>query len=78
MIWALDSLHMVMSNDTVKEFALSVVIPAYNEDERLPMTLERICDYLSKRSFSFEVIVVDDGSTDRRTIFSKAKGRHSA
>ncbi len=54
-----------MNNDTAKTFTVSVVIPAYNEEERLPMTLKRICDYLSKRSLSFEVIVVDDGSTDR-------------
>lgn len=53
-----------MNRAAAKEFAVSVVIPAYNEEERLPMTLKRICDYLSKRSFSFEVIVVDDGSTD--------------
>jgi dolichyl-phosphate beta-glucosyltransferase len=54
-----------MNNDTVKALVLSVVIPAYNEEERLPMTLKRTYDYLSTRSVSFEVIVVDDGSTDR-------------
>ena len=54
-----------MYRDTTKDFTVSVVIPAYNEEERLPMTLKRIYDYLSKRSFSFEIIVVDDGSTDR-------------
>src|SRR6266478_2891941 len=54
-----------MNNDMAKTFTVSVVIPVYNEEERLPMTLKRICDYLSKRSLSFEVIVVDDGSTDR-------------
>ncbi len=44
---------------------LSVVIPAYNEEERLGSTLEQIVDYLLSRHFSFELVVVDDGSQDR-------------
>jgi glycosyltransferase involved in cell wall biosynthesis len=45
--------------------AISIVIPAYNEERRLPRSLERICDYLKKRGWDGEVIVVDDGSTDQ-------------
>lgn len=44
---------------------LSVVIPAYNEERRLPPNLNHILDYLRRQSYSYEVIVVDDGSTDR-------------
>lgn len=44
---------------------LSVVVPAYNEEARLPRTLERIRDYLRRAHPSSEIIVVDDGSTDR-------------
>ncbi len=44
---------------------LSVIIPAYNEEGRLPGTLQHVLDYLSSRSFSSEVLVVDDGSIDR-------------
>lgn len=43
---------------------LSVVVPAYNEQDRLPRTLERIRDYLRRTHPSSEVIVIDDGSTD--------------
>lgn len=43
---------------------LSVVIPAYNEERRLPGTLRRIAACLEERDYSFEVIVVDDGSED--------------
>ncbi len=43
---------------------LSVVIPAYNEDLRLPQTLTDVLRYLEGQSYASEVIVVDDGSTD--------------
>jgi dolichyl-phosphate beta-glucosyltransferase len=43
---------------------LSVIIPAYNEAERLPLTLADVDAYLQKENFSYEVIVVDDGSRD--------------
>lgn len=46
------------------EAALSIIVPAYNEEKRLPKTLERIHNYLAARAFSAEVIVVDDGSSD--------------
>mgnify|MGYP000468806795 CR=1 FL=1 len=44
---------------------LSVVVPAYNEEKRIGFSLFRIKDYLQSRNLSAEVIVVDDGSTDR-------------
>ena len=43
---------------------LSVVIPAYNEEDRLGSSLEQIVSYLEGRTHPFELIVVDDGSTD--------------
>lgn len=43
---------------------LSVLVPAYNEEARLPRSLERIRDYLRRAHPASEVIVVDDGSTD--------------
>ncbi|MEM8933614.1 MAG: dolichyl-phosphate beta-glucosyltransferase [Acidobacteriota bacterium] len=45
--------------------ALSVVIPAYNERERLGATLDRVFDYLSTTGKAFEIVVVDDGSSDQ-------------
>jgi glycosyltransferase involved in cell wall biosynthesis len=44
---------------------LSIVIPAYNEEGRLPGTLDRIIAYLQSKPYRVEVIVVDDGSSDR-------------
>ncbi|MBI4423688.1 MAG: glycosyltransferase family 2 protein [Elusimicrobia bacterium] len=43
---------------------LSVVIPAYNERERLPRTLDRVAAFLTARGEPFEILVVDDGSSD--------------
>ena len=43
---------------------LSVIIPAYNEAKSLPITLIDIDRHLSKASFLYEIIVVDNGSTD--------------
>ncbi len=43
---------------------LSLIIPAYNEENRLPATLTRIAEYLATRDYSYELIVVDDGSSD--------------
>lgn len=43
---------------------LSVIIPAYNEALRLGPTLERVVEYLQRRGLRYEVLVVDDGSTD--------------
>jgi glycosyltransferase involved in cell wall biosynthesis len=43
---------------------LSVIIPAFNEENRLERTLERVHDYLGTLDYPSEIIVVDDGSTD--------------
>jgi dolichyl-phosphate beta-glucosyltransferase len=45
--------------------SLSVVIPAYNEERRLPPTLEAVHSFFARRGDEFEIIVVDDGSSDR-------------
>jgi len=44
---------------------LSIVIPAHNEESRLPRTLGQIFTFLEKQSYPFEVIIVENGSSDR-------------
>ena len=46
---------------------LSIVIPAYNEEHRLPNTLNQVIKYLNSQNYSSEIIVVNDGSLDRTT-----------
>lgn len=48
-----------------KEIYLSVIIPAYKEEERISKTLREIDNYLSNQSYSYEIIVVCDGSPDK-------------
>ncbi len=43
---------------------LSVIIPAFNEERRLPAYLAGIMTYLEKQPLPFEVVIVDDGSID--------------
>lgn len=43
---------------------LSVIIPAYNEERRLPETLKKVKEYLNSQSYEWEVLIVNDGSTD--------------
>lgn len=43
---------------------LSLVLPAYNEALRINLTLEKTTSYLNSQSYSWELIVVDDGSSD--------------
>jgi dolichyl-phosphate beta-glucosyltransferase len=59
--------------------SLSLIIPAYNEERRLPATLETASAYLSRTPWDWEIRVVDDGSTDgtRRRVedFSRREPR---
>ncbi|MDS1029675.1 glycosyltransferase family 2 protein [Bacillota bacterium LX-D] len=43
---------------------LSVVIPAYNEEKRLPKTLQKISSFLQGKDYAYEILVVNDGSKD--------------
>jgi len=50
---------------------LSVIIPAYNEEKRLPKTLEEIDKYLRKQDYDYEILVVNDGSKDKTVEIAK-------
>ena len=55
---------------------LSVVVPSFNEEQRLPRTIEAIERYLEAKHISYELILVDDGSSDgTRTIMDRAAER---
>ena len=60
------------------KYFLSIIIPAYQEEIRLQKTLPSLRNYLTNQDYSWEVIVVDDGSADGTAripheIFSKTE-----
>ncbi|HTI51003.1 MAG TPA: glycosyltransferase [Planctomycetaceae bacterium] len=53
---------------------LTVVVPAYNEEQRLPATLDGLADYLDRWGVDYRVVVVDDGSRDRTARLTDGRG----
>lgn len=43
---------------------LSIVIPAYNEEKRIALNLKKILNFMRTKDYSYEIVVVDDGSKD--------------
>jgi dolichyl-phosphate beta-glucosyltransferase len=61
------------------ELELSVVVPCYNEELRLPRTVEQIERFLGARGTRYELILVDDGSADgTRKVMDAAAKRNSS
>ena len=52
--------------------ALSIIVPSYNEELRLPPSLAAIADYIHKSGRTTEVLVIDDGSKDRTAAVAEA------
>ena len=44
---------------------LSIVIPAYNEEKRILIALDKTIEFLQQRAWTYELLPVDDGSADR-------------
>lgn len=59
------STHLISSNSFKKpEIFLSIVVPIYNEVESLPQLIETIATTLQSEQYQYEIICIDDGSTD--------------
>ncbi len=54
---------------------LSIIIPAYNEAKRLPRTLSAVAEWLRTKRFSYEILVVNDGSRDTTTAYVEEMAR---
>ena len=55
--------------------SISIIIPAYNEENRLPGSLSAVRDYLGQTTWDFvEVVVVDDGSRDGTAEVARSTG----
>lgn len=62
------------ASTSADRFALSIVLPAYQEADRLRDSLERIAAHLGERSAQTELIVVDDGSADATGDVARSAG----
>ncbi len=51
---------------------LSIIVPAFNEEDRLPGSLEKILAFLQAQSYSWEILVVENGSQDRTAEVAEA------
>lgn len=49
----------------LSNLTLSIIIPAYNEEKRLPETLEQVLSFCYQSEYGCEILVVENGSTDR-------------
>ncbi|MEK7599328.1 MAG: glycosyltransferase [Patescibacteria group bacterium] len=58
---------------TNQEVYLSVIIPTYNEENRIGKTIDIVVSFLQKQAYSFEIIVVSGHSTDRTADIVKEK-----
>jgi dolichyl-phosphate beta-glucosyltransferase len=53
---------------------LTVVVPAYNEEQRLPATLEGLAGYFDRWGVDYRILVVDDGSRDGTARLTDGRG----
>jgi dolichyl-phosphate beta-glucosyltransferase len=65
---------MTSNHDQASTPLLSIIIPAYNEEHRLPGSLQKIDEFLQGQEYAAEVLVVENGSTDRTTAVAEAFG----
>ncbi len=72
MVQRVDPADVAPAKATRPDVFLSIIIPAYNEEKRLPNTLRQIDVFLRRQPYTYEVIVVENGSTDRTTEIAEA------
>jgi glycosyltransferase involved in cell wall biosynthesis len=51
---------------------LSIILPAHNEENRLPQTLEQVVDFLESHQFDSEILIVENGSRDKTLEIAQA------
>ena len=59
-------------SDARQDPFLSIVIPAYNEEKRLPPTLHKVAEFLRAQPYRAEALIVENGSTDRTSAVVEA------
>lgn len=65
---------VLLTVPTVESVELSVVVPAFNERDRLPLMLRDCAEFLLSWKTSYEVVIIDDGSTDNTAVVAQEVG----
>src|SRR6185503_18280138 len=60
-------------SEAQRSVEISLIIPAYNEEQRIGKSLEQIFRFCNAQAISYEVIVVDDGSSDDTVAFIRRR-----
>ncbi len=77
MYWPPARISSCSTANTLTPPFLSLIIPAHNEESRLPRTLEQVFAFLGGQSYRAEVLVIENGSSDRTfEIAQQFAGRH--
>lgn len=63
-VWDESAIVSVVSRDNILSPSVSVVAPVYNEEENLEPLLERVTETMETLDLPWELVIVDDGSTD--------------
>ena len=63
---------MPMSPDGQPQPLLSIIIPAYNEERRLPGSMQKIDAFFAAQPYQSELIIVENGSIDDTTAVAEA------
>lgn len=78
-IWNTQSQNNSLSEHLQKgsnnKIDLSLVVPSYNEQQRLPIMLNESIEFLNSMKINYEIIVVNDGSKDKTTQVATQKGK---
>ena len=64
-----------LNSEKQNDIFISIIVPAFNEEKILGQTIEKIVAYLSKQTYTWELIIVDDGSTDDTVKIAKNRQR---
>lgn len=57
---------------TAKQFKIWVLLPAYNEEDAVGVLLPKIAAFLRAQQYSFEIVILDDGSQDKTKVLSES------
>jgi glycosyltransferase involved in cell wall biosynthesis len=63
--WTANVVGQAGRDNTLNQPFLSIIIPAHNEENRLPATLRKVFAFTEAQSYSAQVLVVENGSSDR-------------